>query len=36
MVEGNFCDLASSVHPLADDLHLVCARSADNLDPSTA
>ena len=36
MVEGKFCYLASSVHPLADDLHLVCARSADNLDPSAA
>ena len=36
MVEGKFCYLASSVHPLADDLHLVCARSTDNLDPSTA
>jgi len=36
MVEGTFCYLASRVLPLADDLHLVCARSADNLDPSTA
>ena len=36
MVEGTFCYLASRVHPLADDLHLVCARSADSLDPSTA
>ena len=36
MVEGKFCYLASSVHPLADDLHLVCASSAGNLDPSAA
>ena len=36
MVEGTFCYLASRDHPLADDLHLVCARSANNLDPSTA
>ena len=36
MVEGKFCYLASRVHPLANDLHLVCARTADSLDPSTA
>ena len=36
MVEGTFCYLASRDHPLADDLHLVRARSANNLDPSTA
>ena len=36
MVEGTFCYLASRVHSLADDLHLVCARSADNLNPSAA
>ena len=34
MVEGTFCYLASRDHPLADDLHLVCTRSANNLDPS--
>ena len=31
MVEGMFCYLAPRVHPWADDLQLVCARSADNL-----
>ena len=36
MIEGKFGYLTSRVHPMADDLHLVCARSADNLDPFTA
>ena len=34
MVEGKFCYLASWVHPWADDVQLVCARTADNLDQS--